>query len=165
MKLSTRSRYGVRLVLDMALHRDEGPIRLGLIAKRQGVPLKYLEQIIIPLKKSGYIASVRGPKGGHLLTKPPEKVTVGEIVILLEGGIDLTRCVDRPEGCVRSVDCVTRCLWRDLTESIMERLDSITFADLVRASTGVDDNLGCSPDKRRKREHRAQRTGSSVQQT
>lgn len=150
MKLSTRSRYGVRLVLDMALHRDEGPIRLGLISKRQGVPLKYLEQIIIPLKKAGYVVSVRGPKGGHLLAKPPEEVTVGEVVVLLEGGIELTRCIGRPEGCDRSDDCITRRLWKEVTDSITGRLNAITFADLAKMSSNVDDNLGCPPDPRRR---------------
>ena len=80
MKLSTRSRYGTRLMLDMAQHYREGPIHLGDIAKRQDVSVKYLEQIIIPLKKAHYIESVRGSKGGHILTKPPEEITVGEIV-------------------------------------------------------------------------------------
>ena len=71
MKLSTRSRYGTRLMLDMAQHYNEGPIQLGDIAKRQDVSVKYLEQIIISLKKARYIESVRGPKGGHILTRPP----------------------------------------------------------------------------------------------
>src|SRR5208283_2861697 len=108
MKLSTRSRYGVRLVLDLALHADEGPVRLGSVAQRQGIGIKYLEQIIISLKKADYVKSVRGPKGGHLLTKPPEEITVGEIVGLLEGGLKLVKCVRYPEECERSSTCVTR---------------------------------------------------------
>ena len=84
MKLSTRSRYGTRLVLDMARHYQQGPIQLGAIARRQNISVKYLEQIIIPLKKSNYVTSVRGAKGGHLLAKAPEEITVGEIVSLLE---------------------------------------------------------------------------------
>ncbi len=102
MKLSTRSRYGVRLMLDLALHADEGPVRLGSVAQRQGIGIKYLEQIIISLKKANYVTSVRGPKGGHLLTRPPEEITVGEIVGLLEGGLKLTRCTQYPEECDRS---------------------------------------------------------------
>jgi len=134
MKLSTRSRYGTRLILDMAIHYNDGPIRLGAIAKRQGIPLKYLEQIIIPLKKADYIHSVRGPKGGHLLAKPPEAITVGEVVSLLEGGIKLTKCTEQPRTCGRSEFCVTRFLWQEATAAIHQRLDQVTFADLVLKS-------------------------------
>lgn len=134
MKLSTRSRYGARLMLDMALHYNEGPIRLGSIAERQAIPLKYLEQIIIPLKQARYVISARGPKGGHMLAKPPGEITVGEIVNLLEGGLRLTRCTQYPEECDRSDTCLTRFLWKETTEAIQERLDAITLADLVNRS-------------------------------
>ena len=86
MKLSTRSRYGTRMLLDMAKHYNQGPVQLGDIAKRQNISMKYLEQIIIPLKRAHYVESVQGPKGGHLLAKPPEQITVAEIVTLLEEG-------------------------------------------------------------------------------
>src|SRR5271157_4420814 len=116
MKLSTRSRYGVRLVLDLALHADKGPVQLGSVAQRQGIGIKYLEQIIIPLKKADYVTSVRGPKGGYMLAKPHEEITVGEVVELLEGGLKLTSCTQYPEECVRSDQCVTRILWMEATE-------------------------------------------------
>ena len=139
MKLSTRSRYGVRMMLDLALHANEGPVRLGSVAERQGIGIKYLEQIIISLKKADYVKSVRGPKGGHLLSKSPEKITVGEIVGLLEGGLKLTRCTQYPEECVRSGQCVTRILWMEATEAIRERLYAITFRELMnRSAAGVD---------------------------
>ncbi len=80
-------------MLELAQHYREGPVHLGDIAKRQDVSVKYLEQIIIPLKRAHYIESVRGPKGGHILTKPPEEITVGEIVALLEEGTSLVECV------------------------------------------------------------------------
>jgi Rrf2 family transcriptional regulator, iron-sulfur cluster assembly transcription factor len=134
MKLSTRSRYGVRLMLDLALHADEGPVRLGSVAQRQGIGIKYLEQIIISLKKADYVASVRGPRGGHMLSRPPEDITVGEIVVLLEGGLKLTRCTQYPEECVRSGNCVTRILWMEATEAIRERLNAITFRELMNRS-------------------------------
>ena len=89
MKLSTRSRYGTRMMLDLAQRYDDGPVQIGDIAKRQDISVKYLEQLIIPLKKAKYVTSVRGPKGGHMLAKSPEKITVGEIVELLEGGTSL----------------------------------------------------------------------------
>ena len=131
MKLSTRSRYGTRLMLDMALHYNQGPIRLGLIAERQAIPLKYLEQIIIPLKRAHYVKSMRGPRGGHMLAKSPAEITVGEIVDLLEGGLLLTRCSEYPEECDRSETCLTRFLWKETTEAIQQRLQAITLADLA----------------------------------
>src|SRR4030043_496900 len=113
MKLSTRSRYGTRLMLDMAQHYQEGPIHLAQVAKRQGISVKYLEQIIIPLKKANYIQSVRGPKGGHALAKPPEEITVGEIVALLEEGMNLVECSESPASCGRAENCVPRHIWRE----------------------------------------------------
>lgn len=148
MKLSTRSRYGTRLLLDMAFHYNEGPIRLGIIAKRQGIPLKYLEQIIIPLKNAEYVKSVRGPKGGHLLAKPPEMITVGEIVALLEGGIKLTKCTADPESCTRSEVCITRFLWKSATDAIQERLDKVNLAELVARATALGvEPLGCPSEE------------------
>ena len=111
MKLSTRSRYGTRMMLDLAQHYDDGPVQIGEIAKRQDISVKYLEQLIIPLKKANYITSVRGPKGGHVLAKSPEEITVGEVVKLLEGGINLSDCLENPDICDRSETCVTRSIW------------------------------------------------------
>jgi len=132
MRLSTRSRYGTRLMLDMAEHYEQGPIHLGKIAKRQGISVKYLEQIIIPLKKANYVSSIRGPKGGHALAKPPEEITVGEIVALLEEGASLTACSEHPETCHRSDSCVTRQLWAEAARAMFEKLQAITLADLVK---------------------------------
>jgi Rrf2 family iron-sulfur cluster assembly transcriptional regulator len=146
MKLSTRSRYGTRLMLDMAEHYQEGPIQLRTIAERQGIPVKYLEQIIIPLKKAGYVTSVRGYKGGHMLAKPPQEITAGEIVALLEGGRRLALCTDDPGICRRAETCVTRLLWKEATEAMYEKLSAYTLADLlmmVRAHgrAGVPDSI------------------------
>src|SRR5512143_1757105 len=117
MKLSTRSRYGTRLMLDMAQHYDQGPVQLGTIAQRQGISVKYLEQIIIPLKKAHYVESVRGPKGGHVLARPPEEITVGEIVALLEDGAGLVECVEHAELCGRSQSCPTRLIWQEAAKA------------------------------------------------
>lgn len=131
MKLSTRSRYGTRLMLDMAQHYNQGPIQLGDIAKRQDVSVKYLEQIIIPLKKAHYIESVRGPKGGHILTRPPEEITLGEIVALLEDGTNLVECSSDAGVCQRADSCLTRLIWKEAAEAMFARLHAITLADLV----------------------------------
>lgn len=134
MKLSTRSRYGTRLMLDMAEHYNDGPIHLMMIAQRQGISVKYLEQIIIPLKKAKYVKSVRGPKGGHSLARPPEEITVGEIVALLEEGMSLVECSNNEEVCERSPFCPTRLIWKEAAQAMFEKLKSITLADLLEKS-------------------------------
>ena len=131
MKLSTRSRYGTRMMLDLAQHYDEGPIQIGAIAKRQDISVKYLEQLIIPLKKVNFIKSVRGPKGGHMLARPPEEYTVGEVVRVLEGGIDLSDCIENPDECKRSRSCLTRGVWEEASKALYDKLDSITLAKIT----------------------------------
>jgi Rrf2 family protein len=138
MKLSTKSRYGTRLMLDMAQHYNQGPIQLGDIARRQDVSVKYLEQVIIPLKKARYIESVRGPKGGHVLTKPPEEITVGEIVALLEGGAALADCTNDAGVCRRADHCPTRLIWKEASDAMFDRLKAITLADLVTRAQAMD---------------------------
>ena len=134
MKLSTRSRYGTKMMLDLAQHYDEGPTQLGNVAKRQDISVKYLEQLIIPLKKANLIKSFRGPKGGHILAKPPGEITVGEIVTLLEGGIDLAGCIENPEDCTKSDDCLTRGLWKEATEAMYDKLNSVTLSKMIARS-------------------------------
>jgi Rrf2 family protein len=138
MKLSTRSRCGTRLMLDMAQHYHEGPVQLGDIAKRQDVSVKYLEQIIIPLKKAHYIESVRGRKGGHILTKPPEEITVGEIVALLENGACLVECAADASVCERADLCPTRLLWKEAYEAMIDRLGAVPLADLVERAKAME---------------------------
>jgi len=132
MKLSTRSRYGTRMMLDLAQHYNESPVQIGEIAKREDISVKYLEQLIIPLKKANYIKSVRGPKGGHMLAKPPDEITVGEIVNLLEGGINLSDCIENPDVCDRSDTCVTRDIWEVATAAMHQKLNAVTLSDLIR---------------------------------
>jgi Rrf2 family iron-sulfur cluster assembly transcriptional regulator len=131
MKLSTKSRYGTRMLVDMAQRYNQGPIQLGEIAKRQDISVKYLEQIIIPLKKAHYVESVRGPKGGHVLAKPPEKITIAEIVALLEDGSSLVECGENAEICPRAESCPTRLIWKEASDAMFDRLKSITLADLA----------------------------------
>jgi Rrf2 family transcriptional regulator, iron-sulfur cluster assembly transcription factor len=131
MRLSTKSRYGTRMLLDLAALRGEGPVHLDDIARRQGISVKYLEQILIPLKKAGYVESMRGPKGGHYLARDPEEITVGEIVALLEGGPSLVECSEKPEACDRSSFCLTRRLWQEASQALYDKLASFTLADLL----------------------------------
>jgi len=131
MKLSTRSRYGTRLMVDLAQHYDEGPVSINDIARRQDISPKYLEQLIIPLKKKKHIKSVRGPKGGHMLARPPEEITVGEIVKTLEGKTGLVHCIENPESCNRVDICPTRDIWKTATEALFNKLDAVTLFEIV----------------------------------
>ncbi|MBL7205110.1 MAG: Rrf2 family transcriptional regulator [Desulfobacteraceae bacterium] len=131
MKLSTRSRYGTRMMLDLAKHYDEGPVQIGDVSKRENISVKYLEQLIIPLKKANFIKSVRGPKGGHMLAKPPEEITVGEIVRILEGGINLSSCIENPEVCDRTSHCLTRGVWEEATKAMYDKLNSATLSKMI----------------------------------
>lgn len=130
MKLTTRSRYGTRMVLDIAQNGGSGPVRIGDIAKRQNISVKYLEKLIRELRDAGYIRSRRGPKGGHMLTRSAEEIAVGEVVQVLEGEPGLVDCV-AGHPCERSGECLTRCLWQEASEAMYAKLNSITFADLV----------------------------------
>lgn len=133
MKLSTRSRYGTRLILDMAQHHGPAPIQLGEIARRQNISLKYLEQIIRPLKRANYIKSFRGSKGGHMLAKDPGQITVGEVVAIMEGSPFLTHCIGDPQRCDRVDECLTRYVWQEASHAMFSRLNQITFADLMQS--------------------------------
>ena len=132
MKLSTRSRCGTRILMDLARLQNEGPVQVGEISRRQNISVKYVEQIIRPLKQAELINSVRGPKGGHMLAKKPEEITLGLIVRLLESSIDLAECVGNPDMCLISTDCRIRVAWQDATEALYKSLDATTIADLIR---------------------------------
>ena len=134
MKLSTRSRYGTRILVDLARHNNQGPVQIGEISKRQDISVKYLEQLIRPLKQAKLVESVRGPKGGHMLAKKPEDITLGQIVRLFEGQSDLVECVSNPEKCNMADDCQVRLAWKDATRVLYEKLDSTTIADLIRGN-------------------------------
>jgi Rrf2 family iron-sulfur cluster assembly transcriptional regulator len=134
MKLSSRSRNGTRMMVDLAQHYDKGPIQIGEIAKRQDISVKYLEQLVIPLKKADYIRSVRGPKGGHMLAKRPDEITVGEIVRILEGGIDLSVCIENPDACEKTGSCLTRGVWEEATKAMYEKLNSTTLSKMIETS-------------------------------
>ncbi len=138
MKLSTRSRYGARILVDLARHNNQGPVQIGEISKRQDISVKYLEQLIRPLKQAKLVESVRGPKGGHMLAKSPEKITLGQIVRLFEGQSDLVECVSNPETCNMADDCQVRLAWKDATRVLYEKLDSTTIADLMEGNHTED---------------------------
>lgn len=136
MKLSTKGRYGVAAMYDLALHYGKGPIALKHIAMRQGISEHYLEQLIGALRKAGFVKSVRGAQGGYALTKDPSQITVGDVIRVMEGPIAPVDCLlDDPADntyCERAGTCVTRGVWEKLRDSINLVLDSITLADLCQ---------------------------------
>ncbi|HDR16118.1 MAG TPA: Rrf2 family transcriptional regulator [Desulfobacteraceae bacterium] len=148
MRLSTRSRYGVRLMLQLAADYDNGRLsRLSEIARSQSVSVKYLEQIVLPLKRSRYVMSYRGVKGGHRLARHPGEISVGEVVALLEDGPHVVECAGNVGVCERADECVTRRLWKEASEAFFGKLNSLTFQDLVeQAAESGDDPAALCPE-------------------
>lgn len=132
MKISTKGRYALRLMLDLALNDTGETIRIKDIAARQEISEKYLEQIIAVLNKAGYVKSVRGPQGGYRLARKPKDYTVGMILRLTEGSLAPVSCLDDdPNECTRQEDCVTIYIWEKLYAAINSVVDKYTLADLV----------------------------------
>lgn len=131
MKVSTKGRYALRLMLDLAINNTGEPISLKDIAKRQGISDKYLEQIISVLNKANYVKSVRGAQGGYSLTKRPKEYTVGMILRLTEGSLAPVACVDEESTCEKFNDCATALVWHKMNEAINEVVDNMTLQDLV----------------------------------
>ncbi len=131
MKLSTRGRYGTRVLLDLALRWGEGPVQLKDIARNQQVSVLYLEHLIRPLMVAGLIKSMRGARGGIWLVKPPQEIRLSEVIGLLEGSTDMVGCLDDPNTCPRTNSCVTRDIWAELKKAMDGVLESTTLQDLV----------------------------------
>lgn len=131
MKISTKGRYALRLMLDLALAEPGSPVPLRDVAQRQNISDKYLEQIVTPLSRAGLVRSVRGAGGGYLLTRAPAGYTVGEILRPLEGSLAPVSCVDGSECCERAEQCVTLEVWRQIQQAVSGVVDHITLADLV----------------------------------
>jgi Rrf2 family protein len=132
MKLSARTKYGVRLMVELALKFGKGPVFLRDIAKKEEISEKYLSQIVIPLKAKGLINSYRGAYGGYTLSRSPSEITIKEIVEILEGNLTLVECVENPAVCKRVCGCVSRTVWIRLKEKISETLSSINLDDLIK---------------------------------
>ncbi|WP_291328580.1 Rrf2 family transcriptional regulator [Desulfovibrio sp. UCD-KL4C] len=132
MRLTTRSRYGTRMMLDIATHCDKGPVRISDIASRQGLSTKYLEKLIRELKKAGFISSKRGPGGGHTLAMVPKDISIGAIVRSLEGEAALVECLESDKLCQRIDDCPTREVWIKASKAMYAALDEISLADILK---------------------------------
>ena len=142
MKISTKGRYALRLMLDIALNeKNWNPVRIKDIAHRQELSGKYLEQIISVLNKAGFVKSIRGPQGGYLLTKQPSEYTVGMILRLTEGSLSPVSCLDDENNiCERLDECATIVLWRKLNDAISGVVDTVTLEDLIEWHYGKSGN-------------------------
>ncbi len=131
--------------MDLARSYDQGPVSVSEISKRQGISVKYVEQLIRPLKKAGFINSIRGSKGGHYLAVKPDDIRIGGIVRLLETHSELVGCIASPEDCDRSDECKVRLVWTEATRTLYDYLDSITINDLIDDAAQVSCERDVSP--------------------
>ena len=132
MKISTKGRYALRLMLDIAAHDQDKPVRILEIAQRQEISEKYLEQIVSTLTKAGYLTSIRGPKGGYRLSRTPDQYTVGMILRLTEGSLAPVSCLEQEENtCERSEQCVTLLLWKQSDDAVKGVVDHVTLEDML----------------------------------
>ena len=134
MKLSTRTRYGIRAILELAENYGNGPLQVRTIASHQNISAKYLEQLMIVLKSAGIVRSVMGSKGGYLLAKPANQIEVSDCFNCLEGPIITTECVVDDGACQYTADCIARELWSEVQDSIMSVLQSMTLQNLLDRS-------------------------------
>lgn len=130
MRLTSKGRYAVTAILDVALHSPEGPVPLADISERQGISLSYLEQLFAKLRKHGLVSSVRGPGGGYLLGRPAAEIAVGMVVHAVDESVDATRCHGK-SNCQGGARCLTHSLWGDLSDRISSFLNGISLADLM----------------------------------
>ena len=141
MRLTTKGRYGMRLVLDIAQHGSDGPVSMSEVSLRQDISLKYLERLVGELQRAGIVKSMRGRVGGHILALPPERITVGDVVRALEGESADLPCGNNRLACPRSVHCLTRAIWVAADQAMFEKLDSVTVKDIL------DDGQNCMARK------------------
>lgn len=140
MKLSTKGRYGLRALVDLAVHSETGPVSIQSIANRQEISVSYLEQLVGKMRRAGLVISVRGATGGYRLAKPPSEISVGDVLRALEGTLEAVDCPGNSEvsACKASQKCVTKYVWKKINESISQAVDTIMIEQLVQESKKVN---------------------------
>ena len=136
MKLSTKGRYGVKAMVDLAIHYGNAPVSIKVISQRQNISEYYLEQLFSPLRKAGLIKSIRGAQGGYVLNKAPSEIKVADVMDVLEGPIEIADCIEGAE-CNNIDCCATRLLWKKIKSSIDEVMENITLQDIVNDYTNI----------------------------
>jgi Rrf2 family protein len=131
MKISAKIRYGARAMLELASHYGEGPIELKEIAKKEDISIKYLEQVINPLRSNGLVKAIRGSKGGYSLAKPPSEICLYDVIESLEGPLKLIECLSDSKACQKVRSCVTREIWKEVSDAISKIFYSVTLEDMV----------------------------------
>ena len=141
MKLSTRTRYGIRAAIELAGRYGQGPVQIKIIAEKQAISVKYLEQLMAMLKSGGCVQSIRGSKGGYVLGRAPEDIKLDELFLSLEGSITTAEYVESESYCARAADCVVREVWMQVQEAVMNVLRSFTLKDLAEKAKIRHDTL------------------------
>ena len=145
MKLSTRARYGLRALIDLGVYSENEAVSIQSIADRQNISDSYLEQLMARLKKAGLVTSSRGVQGGYRLSRPAGEISVGEVLRVLEGGLDAVVCpgtTDQTDGCQESDFCVTKLVWKRINDGINEAVDTLMLDQLIRESRIAEENRG-----------------------
>jgi len=141
MKLSMKSRYGFRAILEIAAENGKKPVKIKFIAERQDISSKYLEQIVGTLKSADLLYSTRGPKGGYLLTRPASEIKLSEVFLALEGPPISVECLQHRQHCPRCKDCATRVLWMEMQDAMLGVLESKTLQDIIDKLVKNNDNV------------------------
>ena len=131
MKLSTKGRYGLRALIDLALYGEEEAVSIQSISARQQISDSYLEQLVRKLKKAGLVTSVRGAQGGYRLAKPAGEISVGDVLRALEGSMKVVDCPENGEACTNYDSCVTKYVWRRINDSINRTVDGMTLEEII----------------------------------
>ena len=139
MKLSKRTRYAVRALIELALNEGNKPLQLRIIAEQQDISIKYLEQLVAILRSAGLVRSIRGAKGGYMLAKEPSQIKLTDVFHCLEGNVNTSECVEDKDYCGRAADCAARQVWTKVQQAIEEVLQSITLQDLVDSTKNKED--------------------------
>ena len=142
MHITYKGDYGLKTILDLARHYGEDPVAIGELSRRADIPAKFLEQILLDLKRGGFVQSRRGKAGGYLLARPQAQVRLGEVIRFLDGPLAPIACADKGyKGCVDVARCVFREIWQRLAQSTAQVVDGITFADLVKKANSAERQL------------------------
>jgi Rrf2 family transcriptional regulator, iron-sulfur cluster assembly transcription factor len=152
MKLSTKSRYSARIIIDLAIYSSgERPVQASEISRRQGIPIKYIEQLLRPLKTAGYVSSVRGAKGGYILSKNPKEISLGHIVRLFESQKDIVACIKNPAMCDMSMDCRIRMAWEQVNQAFYNSLESVTIDTLMQGTLSPCPGMNVNGSQKKKK--------------
>lgn len=143
MRISTRGRYALRILMDLAQNRSETPRMISDICKSQGLSRKYIGRLIIPLCKAGLVVSKRGAKGGYFLKKDPKKITLLNIVEIMEGPMSIVSCITCPRHCKRADECVARETWMEVNDGVKAALAGITLQQILEHLIGQEPSACC----------------------